>query len=207
MRDTGHVRLYLASASPRRLDLLHQIGLDPEQLPAQVDEQQRDDESPRALVARLARAKGEHAAARLATHDAPEAALIAADTVVVLGGEVLGKPVSPEHAEQILRSLRGRTHEVLTGVFLLRPASGGELCEVESTRVTFTDLDDATIRAYVAGGEPLDKAGAYGLQGRGALFIARIEGSWSNVVGLPVERLPGWFRRLGLDLLRCVSWS
>jgi len=204
----SRLRLFLASASPRRLDLLRQIGLDPQLLPTSVDERSLDGEPPRALAARLARAKGLAAAPRVAaSSDAAEPVVLAADTIVVLGGEAIGKPSSPEHAARMLRSLRGRTHEVLTAVFLHRPASRGDLCEVESTSVTFGDIDDETIHAYVAGGEPLDKAGAYGLQGRGALFVTRIDGSWSNVVGLPVERLPGWFRRLGLDLLRDIAWS
>ena len=95
----------------------------------------------------------------------------------------------------------------VTGVFLTRTDDGRAICDVETTRVTFRDYDDETIRAYVASGEPLDKAGAYGIQGRGALLSRSIEGSWSNVVGLPVERLHDWYSRIGLDLSATVSWG
>ncbi len=202
-------RLYLASASPRRLQLLRQVGLVPLVRPALLDERAAHGEPPATLVRRLAESKGRAVVQEIAGEGSRRGTglILAADTAVVVAGEVLGKPTDPADAEQMLRRLRGRTHEVLTGVFLLRIDDGRSACEVESTRVTFGELGDETIRAYVAGGEPLDKAGAYGLQGRGALFVERIEGSWSNVVGLPVERLPAWSARIGIDLLGRVSWG
>lgn len=202
-------RLYLASASPRRLQLLRQIGLAPLPRPALLEERAEDGERPTTLVRRLAETKGRAVVPQIACESAAAgtALILAADTAVVVAGEVLGKPTDPADAERMLRRLRGRTHEVLTGVFLLRTDDGRSVCEVESTRVTFGELGDETIRDYVAGGESLDKAGAYGIQGRGALFVERIDGSWSNVVGLPVERLPAWFARIGVDLLEQISWS
>ena len=112
---------------------------------------------------------------------------------------MLGKPRDTAEAALMLAELRGRTHEVLTAVFLARTDDGRATTGVESTRVRFREFEDETIRDYVASGEPLDKAGAYGLQGRGVLLTERIEGSWSNVVGLPLERLPEWLARLDLD--------
>lgn len=199
--------LYLASASPRRLSLLRQIGLAPRVRPARLDETVHDGESPADLVRRLAAAKGRAVARSLAAESADPVLVLAADTEVALDDEVLGKPASAEHAERMLRRLRGRSHLVQTGVFLLRSDDGRELCEIETTRVHFADFDDETLRAYVAGGEPLDKAGAYGIQGRGALLCERVEGSWSNVAGLPVERLPQWFAQIGIDLRRRIDWA
>jgi septum formation protein len=191
----GAVKLYLASASPRRLALLRQIGLRPEVVPAGIEEHAQPHETPHDLVRRLAEAKGRVALARLARR-APAGVVLAADTTVVVAGSVLGKPADPAEASVMLAELRGRTHEVLTGVFLARTDDGRATTGVETTRVRFRKYDDATIREYVASGEPLDKAGAYGLQGRGAELTERIHGSWSNVVGLPLERLPEWLARL-----------
>jgi septum formation protein len=164
-------------------------------------------ESPGAMVCRLAELKGRTLASRIAPESEDGALILAADTAVVLDDEVLGKPVDAGEAEEMLRRLRGRTHEVLTGVFLLRTDDGRSVCEIEATRVAFRAYDDATIRDYVAGGEPLDKAGAYGIQGRGALLTQGIDGSWSNVVGLPVERLPLWFDRIGIDIRTRIVWN
>jgi len=203
----SRLRLYLASASPRRLQLLGQIGLDAVARPACVEERVLPGESPAEIVRRLAELKGRTVASRIATESDDEALILAADTAVVLDGDVLGKPEDAGQAEEMLRRLRGRTHEVLTGVFLLRTDDGRSVCEGEATRVMFRDYDDTMIRDYVGGGEPLDKAGAYGIQGRGALLTERIEGSWSNVVGLPVERLPLWLDRIGIDIRTRIDWN
>ena len=194
---------YLASASPRRLALLRQIGVSPRVRPAEVDETPLPEESARAMVLRLAEAKGRTVAGQVEEG----AVVLAADTAVVLGEQVLGKPESVDDALRMLSMLRGRTHEVLTAVFLMRTDDKRSLADVASTRVTFVEVDDATLRSYVSGGEPMDKAGAYGIQGHGALLCRGIEGSWSNVVGLPVERLPDWFGRIGIDLGRWIRWS
>jgi septum formation protein len=198
-------RLYLASGSPRRLQLLREIGLDPQPLPPGVDERLLPDEAPREHVLRLSRAKAEAGAARLGGGAAP-GVILAADTAVIIDGRVLGKPADDADARAMLRSLRGRTHEVLTGVHLLRIDDGRTAGGVERSRVRFRDFDDLALEAYVTSGEPLDKAGAYGLQGRGALLVERVQGSWSNVVGLPLERLPEWMERLGLGLARLLTW-
>jgi septum formation protein len=156
------------------------------------------------LVERLASAKG-RASARKVAGDSVSYVVIGADTAVVLDDQVLGKPDSPEEAERMLRRLRGRDHEVLTAVFLLRTDRGTSTCDVERTRVRFRDYDDETIRAYVESGEPMDKAGAYGIQGGGGRLVESVEGSRNNVIGLPVERLDGWLARIGIDMRRLAQ--
>jgi len=197
------LQLYLASASPRRRDLLRQVGLAPSIVSHGVEEAELPGEAPLAMVHRLAEAKGRDAAARL--RPARPGVVLAADTAVVIDGECLGKPADPREAEAMLRRLRGRAHEVLTGVFLARTDDGRAVLDAVSTRVVFRGFDERTLGAYVAGGEGLDKAGAYGIQGRGVLLVERIEGSWSNVVGLPLEGLPEWMTRLGVDLWDLVD--
>jgi len=192
-------RLVLASASPRRLRLLREIGLAPLVRPVRIEERLAGGETPREMVLRLAEAKG-RAAAGLLGGAGRRAVILAADTAVVLGQRVLGKPGSPAEARAMLRLLRGRTHEVLTGVFLLRADDGRSVRCVESSRVRFRDYDDATIDGYVAGGEPLDKAGSYAIQGGGEQLAETVEGSRANVIGLPVERLGSWLSGLGLSL-------
>jgi septum formation protein len=197
------MRVYLASASPRRLELLRRIGIDPVLMPTTLDERAVAGESPRALVLRLAEAKAREAAGRLA--GAAPGIVLAADTAVVIDGVCLGKPASADEAAAMLRRLRGRAHEVLTGVFVMRTQGPRSAGGVDATRVRFRAYDDATIAAYVATGEGLDKAGAYGIQGRGVLLVEHIEGSWSNVVGLPLERLPEWTSDLDVDLWELIT--
>lgn len=168
-------RVILASASPRRLELLQAAGFAVEVAPVNVDEAQLRGEQPEAYVLRLARAK----AAAVAGD-----AVLGADTTVVLDDEVLGKPRDAAEAADMLRRLAGRTHEVLTGFCLRRGKR--EIAGIERTCVWMAKLSEAEIAAYVASGEPMDKAGAYAIQGLAARFIPRIEGSYTNVVGLPV---------------------
>ncbi len=191
--------LCLASASPRRSELLRGLGITPRLRPVDVDERPGANELPEALVRRLSEAKVRLA---LATDTAlpPRSVLLGADTVVVLGAEIFGKPANPEEAQSMLRRLNGRSHQVLTGTCLLRVDTDGWINEVDSTEVRFRTVDDETLARYVAGGEPLDKAGAYAIQGTGAALIDSIDGSWATVVGLPVERLGSWLTRLGLRL-------
>lgn len=174
--------MILASASPRRAALLTRAGYAFDVVPANVDESRQPGEPAREYVDRLARRK---AAAVAARHT--DRIVIGADTTVVVEGAVLGKPRDAGDAGRMLRRLSGRAHQVLTGVAVQR----AERCvsAVESTVVHFAELDEAQIAWYVGTGEPSDKAGAYGLQGRGARFVTRIEGSRSNVVGLPLARL------------------
>ena len=185
----GRVRVLLASASPRRQALLAAACIACDVDPVDVDERRQSGESPETYVERLARAK---AAAGAARH--PARIVIGADTVVVIDGEILGKPRDPAEASGMLRRLSGRTHEVLTGVAVA--ADGGVRASVDRTIVWFDPLTDAEIAEYVATGEPMDKAGAYAIQGWASRVIPRIEGSYSNVVGLPVPVLIGLLRGL-----------
>ena len=175
-------RLVLASASPRRAALLARAGYAFDILPADVDESRQPGEPAPDYVDRLARRK----AAAVATRHM-DRIVIGADTAVVIDGEVLGKPRDAGDAVRMLRGLSGKAHQVLTGVAVQHAARC--VSAVERTVVHFAELDDAQIAWYVGTGEPSDKAGAYGLQGSGARFVTRIEGSRSNVIGLPLGRL------------------
>ncbi|MCP3982378.1 MAG: septum formation protein Maf [bacterium] len=200
-------RFILASASPRRLELLRRLGIRAEALPSSVVELERPDEPAVDFVSRLAEEKGRDVAARVVHGPAPYV-LLAADTAVVLDGRAMGKPRDADDARAMLRDLRGREHEVITGVFVLRGDDGRGASFHETTRVRFRDYPDSTIEGYVATGEPMDKAGAYGIQGAGAALAEEVHGSFFNVVGLPIERLAGWLARLDLrldDLLFAVD--
>lgn len=191
----SRLRLVLASSSPRRRELLERIGIRPLVRPAAIDETPLPGEDPAGLVERLARAKAE--AGRNPARRAPEVR-IGSDTVVVLDDEILGKPADPGDARAMLRRLSGREHDVLTGVAVHASAPPPRtVSAVVGTRVTFRDLDDEEIAAYVATGEPMDKAGSYGIQGRAAVFVPRIVGSYHNVVGLPLDAVDALLRRLG----------
>lgn len=187
--------LVLASASPRRAELLARLGIAAPVRPADLDETPDADESPHTLVARLAVAK----AAAVASLDRPDEVVLAADTEVALGGRCLGKPRGPSAAVAMLTSLAGRTHEVVTGVAVQRGAVRHHT--VVTTRVTFRRLTDAEVDWYVATGEPEGKAGGYALQGAAAALIGRIEGSDTNVIGLPLAETVGLLRLVGIDPL------
>jgi len=184
------MRLILASASPRRAELLRLAGFDFDVDPADVDETARDGESPADYVRRLASAKS----AAVHGRRAEAVVVLGADTAVVVDGLILGKPRDDGEAAAMLRRLGGRTHEVLTGVSLRNGRT--ELNAVVITRVTFGALSDADIAAYVASGEGRDKAGAYAIQGLASRFVPSIEGSYSNVVGLPVATVAELVSRL-----------
>ena len=188
-------RLVLASASPRRRELLAGLGLTPVLRPVDLDETPRDGEPAADCVLRLARAKAA-AAAR------PGELVLAADTLVVLDGRILGKPEGAAEARLMLGDLAGRDHLVMTGVAVRDFDAGRTAAAMETTRVTVGPLDAERITAYVSTGEPLDKAGAYAIQGLGALFVERIDGNYSNVVGLPLPLTRRLFDELGFDLLR-----
>jgi septum formation protein len=183
------MRLVLASASPRRRALLEAAGVAVDVDPVDVDEARLDGESPAQYVERLAREK---AAAGARRH--PDALVLGADTTVTLDGAVLGKPVDAAEAAGMLRRLSGRTHEVLTGIAIAW--RGAIASHVERTAVAMAPLSEADIAWYVASGEPLDKAGAYAIQGLASRFIPRIDGSYANVVGLPVTAVLGLAARL-----------
>lgn len=183
------MQLVLASASPRRAELLRTAGFAFEVRPADVDETPRPAEPPAAYALRVARDKALAAAERV---NGTDAWILAADTVVVVDGGILGKPAGPADARRMLSMLSGVVHEVLTAVVVRH--AGSETSEVVSTRVRFTALSAAEIDEYVESGEPDGKAGAYAIQGLGSRFVDWIEGSWSNVVGLPVATV---YRMLG----------
>lgn len=186
--------LYLASTSPRRRELLAQLGLSFHVLKGEVDETPRAGESPATYVERLAREK---AAAGLA--NAPDGVIIAADTSVVVDGVILGKPSSLEEAMTMWHRLSGREHEVLTGL-----AVGNAMrmdSQVVATRVRFRSLSDTEMRAYWLSGEPRDKAGGYAIQGVGAVFVTGIDGSYSNVVGLPLAETAALLAGFGIHVL------
>ena len=189
-------RLILASGSPRRRELLDKFGIDYEILPAQGEESAPPELTPGERVKALAAQKAEETAHRV---NDPTAVILAADTLVELDGEVLGKPGASERARAMLRALSGREHRVWSGVCIRE----GEriLAESECTAVRFRTLSDAEIEAYIATGEPLDKAGAYGYQGLASLFVERIEGDFFNVMGLPVCRMGQMLREFGISLL------
>lgn len=181
----------LASASPRRRELLALVGIPHRVLAADIDERVHPGEVPTAHVERLAREKAATVAPR-----APDALVIAADTVVVVDGDILGKPRDESEARHALRRLAGRTHTVVTGMACAlrgRVAAG-----VEQVEVTFRPLSDAEVAAYVATGEPLDKAGSYGIQGYGATIVRRIDGDYFAVMGLSLVRLVALLGELGV---------
>ena len=187
-------QLVLASASPRRRDLLAGLQLDFEVRSAEIDESALTDELPEDHVLRLARAKAQ-AVAR------PGELVLAADTVVVLEGRILGKPADPAEAQQMLSSLTGREHDVYTGVALFEPDRDTLVSATDRSEVRIATLDKDEISWYVSTGEPLDKAGSYAIQGLGALFVERVVGNYTNVVGLPLPLTRSLFRQLSYDIL------
>jgi septum formation protein len=189
------MRLILASASSRRAEILRDAGIPFEVYAVPVDEAPRPSESVKKMVARLAEEKARAAAAQIRG----PAIIIGADTLVEVGGEILGKPRDAAEACEMLTSLSGRTHRVLSGLFVLRVPDGVVRSAVENTRVTFAPLTQKEIADYVASGEPFDKAGGYAIQGRAGRYITRIEGCYFNVVGLPLARLYALLKDLGWD--------
>jgi septum formation protein len=185
-------RIYLASRSPRRRELLKQAGIafeimlfrEDTRRGVDVDESPHPDEDPQAYVLRIARSKAEAANLRLQQRRLPDFPVLAADTTVVLGRRILGKPADHAEAQAMLSELSGRSHEVLTAVAVCRHERLETRLSVST--VEFAELSMARIRQYVATGEPLDKAGAYGIQGRAGAFVRRLSGSYTGVMGLPL---------------------
>jgi septum formation protein len=192
------MRLVLASRSPRRRELLASVGVEAEIRPADTDESVREGEGADGYVRRVAREKAHAVSA------APGELVLAADTAVVLDGAILGKPRDPADARRMLRALSGRTHVVATGVHALAPGVGAagarEEAIVVSSAVRFVTLSDERIAWYVSTGEPLDKAGAYAVQGAGGSLVRGVAGSVSNVIGLPLPETLSLLARLGLAL-------
>lgn len=199
------IKLWLASASPRRRELLDQVGIAYEVVPSAYVEPNNVSLPPEELVSRQALGKARGAVLPKAYVTEWPTAILGADTVVVLHGQILGKPANAQEAEQLLTALSGQKHQVITGVALLIPASEGNAAGATAVReevftvtteVLFDQLEPRMIRSYIATGEPLDKAGAYGIQGKGALFVKKINGSYTNVVGLPVETVYARLRHI-----------
>lgn len=189
------MKIVLASQSPRRQDLLGQMGLEFTTRSPQIDEDAFQGRDARDLVQTLSREKAQWVAAQLPG----DPIVIGADTVVVRDGTILGKPKDPAEARAMLASLSGRTHQVYTGVTVCQ--GDKVVTQAEETQVTFRPLTQQEIACYVATGEPMDKAGAYGIQGLGGLLVAGIQGDYHNVVGLPVCRLGQILRDFGVDCL------
>lgn len=215
MHPQNKPELILASSSPRRQELLREIGIPFQVHAANINEDQSAGEAPIEYALRLAREKAEAVAARY-----PQSYVLGADTIVVLKGEVLGKPEDQKDAARMLRLLSGRAHEVTTAVSLITPSfaapsalfpaapntvtsetvASGTLAETRAstTKVHFREIDEAEIQQYVAGGEPMDKAGAYAIQGGASRWTDRIEGEFSNVVGLPLSLVTEMLKTTGL---------
>ena len=192
------MKLILASSSPRRAQILRDAGFDFSIQPANVDESLAPGEAVEAYVARIAQAKA-HAVAGRALADGTPAIVIAADTVVLAGRQILPKPKDADDARRMLRLLNATTHEVLTGLFVIRAYDGISFAHLERTRVEFTRISDLDIDAYIQTKEPFDKAGAYGIQGIGGRFVRKVDGCYFNVMGLPLSRL--W------EILRQMRWE
>ena len=197
------MRLYLASRSPRRRELLHQIGIDFDTVvfrdgmraDSETDETPLPGESPVAYVERVARAKAIHGLKIVEERRLPMRPVLSADTTLEFDGEIIGKPVDMADAASILRRLSGRTHRVLTGVAVDHQGRSEYL--LSTSEVRFRQLDDEEIRHYVISGEPMDKAGAYGIQGRAGMFVEHLSGSYTGVMGLPVCETGELLKKLG----------
>jgi septum formation protein len=196
------MRFILASASPRRRELLASIGLDFDVIPSAIPEVRGAGESPEEYVARLSREK----AAAVASKHA-ERWVIAADTTVLLGEELLEKPADKADARRMLATIAGKTHVVYTGVTLQNLKTGARDTRVAESEVRMLPLTEREIAWYVETGEPLDKAGAYAVQGIGAMFIDSVHGSYTNVVGLPLALLYQMLKRAGIDPLAAAGRS
>ena len=191
------MKIYLASASPRRRELLRQVGIEFEVLLPAVSEHRQTSEPPHAYVQRLAVEKARFAARLLAERKLPQYPVLGADTAVVIDGDILGKPRGPGDGVDMLRRLSGRTHEVLTALCVIH--RDAEHYALSASNVTFRALTDADIFRYWDTGEPLDKAGAYAIQGYAAGFVSRLEGSYSGVMGLPLYELRQILEKIGLN--------
>ena len=197
MDTTLQRKILLASASPRRRELLNQIGVQHDVLAVDVDETSRAGESPEVFVQRLAMEKA--AAGFLRQTHSPQLSALGADTIVLLGDQILGKPKDKKDGYAMLKSLSGETHQVFTAVALANAQKS--LCLLNRSKVTFRTLSDLEIEAYWDSGEPADKAGGYAIQGLAAVFIRKLEGSYSGVMGLPLFETAELLKDFGINLL------
>lgn len=193
------MKLILASSSPRRIELLRKLGLEFEVMPP-IWETKIMSDDPVEVAEYIALEKARAVAGFLT-----EGIVIGADTIVYVDGRMLGKPKDVEEAKMFLRMLSGKVHDVITGIALINAANNREIVDHEITKVKFRELSDEEINWYVSTGEPLDKAGAYAIQGLGCLFIEKIEGDFFNVVGLPLAKLYVMLKQMGYDILRKIK--
>ena len=191
--------VYLASNSPRRFELLQQIGVSPQKIYIEVDESVLADETGANYVKRVTLLKAHAALEQKQQQFLPKAPIIVADTAVLWQNRIFGKPKNAQHAKEMLTVLSGQTHEVITSVCVI--CSGFCSQQTQTTEVQLKTLTEAEIDAYVASGEPLDKAGAYGVQGLGALFVTHLSGSYSGVMGLPLYETATLLKKVGISLL------
>ena len=203
---TNKPKLILASSSPRRLALLRQIGVKPDQLlPTEIDESPQKSELPKDLVQRLAQEKANSAYKKIKSdQELAGGIILTADTVVAVGRRILPKAETKEVARDCLKLLSGRNHRVYTGVYLI-PSSGKGICRLVETRVRFSRLSEVEINNYIASGECLGKAGGYGIQGIAGRFVTKLIGSYSNVVGLPLYETANLLEGVGYSVSR--DWS
>jgi len=195
-------KIILASASPRRSGLLQQIGLEFEVIPANIKEDININISHEELVKKLAEEKAENVAKRL-----KEGIVIGADTIFVLGKERIGKPKNKKDAIRVLKRMSGKMQEVYSGVAIINAKTGKKVVDSEITKIKVRKLSDEEIEHYVNTGEPLDKAGAIAIQGLGAIFVSKIDGCSSNVVGLPLYNLYKNLKKFGVNLFEFEKWK
>jgi len=193
MKTSLQTKMILASGSPRRIEILKSLGHEFAVIPAGIDENIAAGESPADHVLRLSRAKATYVAAKY-----PDSLVIGADTIVVLADEILGKPKSPSDAIQMLNRLSGKRHAVYTGLALVYVSRKINMANYDLTYVMFNDLDPSAIENYVASGEPLDKAGAYGIQGMGSFLVKNYDGELDTVIGLPSKLFEKLLRESGI---------
>jgi septum formation protein len=198
MNPQSYPQIILASASPRRLELLGGLKLPFTVIPADVDESFDPKMTPEQVVTSLACLKAEHVAKHKL--NGQSSLVIGADTIVVLDGKILGKPNDDDEACAMLKLLAGNCHKVFTGVAIYRPADGKQLVDYAISSVYIRNLEDKEISAYVKTGEPLDKAGSYALQGSGSAFVEKIEGCFTNVIGLPMPLTVKLLRQAGVSI-------
>lgn len=200
MESNGSIKLVLASQSPRRVAMLRSLGLEFDTKPSDMDEN-TDLKNPAEVVEYLAEAKARTVAEQLAITESTRTLVLGADTIVVLGSEILGKPSNREHAYQMLMRMSGRHHRVYTGVSIIDVKSGEATTKHEMSSVYFRSLDPAEVRSYAKTEEPMDKAGAYALQGTAGAFVEKIEGCYSTIVGLPMPLTVKMLRDAGVRVL------
>ncbi|MBP6346179.1 MAG: septum formation inhibitor Maf [Neisseriaceae bacterium] len=191
--------IYLASGSPRRHELIQQLGLATQKLPSDIDETPLPLEAAQAYTERMAYEKSLHAQAYLSAQNLASAPILTADTSVALNGQIFGKPTDAAHAAAMLSALAGQTHQVITVVGVFHQGQYQHVTQI--SEVTFAPLSASQIERYIATGEPMDKAGAYGIQGIGGVLVSHLSGSFTGVMGLPLFETAQLLKRCGLDLL------